>query len=61
MGECKPLAGGVVARGRDGARGGRAGRGAGRGGRGGGAGHHGRVVHVDPMKPMLKAPGIKRL
>ena len=22
---------------------------------------HGRVVQVDPIKPMLKAPGIKRL
>jgi hypothetical protein len=23
--------------------------------------HHGRAVQVDPMKPMLKAPGTKRL
>ena len=31
------------------------------GARGGGAGGQGRAVHVDPMKPKVKAPGTKHL
>ena len=47
MDECKPLVGGV---GFDGGVGGIR-----------GDAHRGRAVQVDPIKPTLKAPGIKRL
>jgi len=49
--ECKPLRRGAP-------RGGGAGRGG--GADGGGGGTRGRAVQVEPMNPMLKAPGTER-